>query len=122
MPRGEVTPSALTAVLSALADDTRWGILTRLGRAPASSSTLAAELPISRQAVGKHVDVLRSAGLVTSEHRGREVVHRALGAPLSSVARELDAIAHDWDVALARIKRIAESGDPDLIPPPPSPR
>jgi DNA-binding transcriptional ArsR family regulator len=98
----------LSPVFAALADDTRWRILVRLGEGPASASALAGELPISRQAIVKHLDVLEAAGLVESEPRGREVVHRALGSRLSTVARELDAIAAAWDRRLARIKELAE--------------
>ena len=74
---------APTAVFSALADDTRWAILTRLGQSPASASALARELPVSRQAIVKHLEVLRGAGLVEAETQGRELVHRALGGRLS---------------------------------------
>jgi DNA-binding transcriptional ArsR family regulator len=100
--------ATLSPVFAALADDTRWRILARLGEGPASASALAGELPVSRQAIVKHLDVLEAAGLVESEPRGREVVHRALGARLSSVARELDALAAAWDRRLARIKELAE--------------
>jgi DNA-binding transcriptional ArsR family regulator len=103
-----MSASAPTAVFAALADDTRWGILTRLGEAPASASALARELPVSRQAIVKHLEVLRAAGLVEAQTRGRELVHRALGGRLSSLARDLDRIAETWDHRLADIKRLAE--------------
>ena len=98
----------LTPVFAALGDDTRWAILSRLGEGPASASALAREFPISRQAIVKHLDVLRAAGLVESEQRGRELVHRALGGRLSDVAKQLERIGHAWDVRLAAIKRLAE--------------
>jgi DNA-binding transcriptional ArsR family regulator len=100
----------LTPVFAALGDDTRWSILSRLGEAPASASALAREFPISRQAIVKHLEVLRAAGLVESEQRGRELVHRALGGRLSDVAKQLERIGHAWDVRLAGIKRLAEGG------------
>jgi DNA-binding transcriptional ArsR family regulator len=104
-----VSPSAtFTPVFAALGDDTRWAILARLGEAPASASALAREFPVSRQAIVKHVEVLREAGLVESEQVGRELVHRALGGRLSDVARELERIGEAWDKRLARIKRLAE--------------
>jgi DNA-binding transcriptional ArsR family regulator len=104
-----VSPSAtFTPVFAALGDDTRWAILARLGEAPASASALAREFPVSRQAIVKHVEVLREAGLVESEQVGRELVHRALGGRLSDVARELERIGQAWDKRLARIKRLAE--------------
>ena len=101
---------ALTPVFAALGDDTRWAILVRLGQAPASASALARELPISRQAIVKHLEVLDGAGLVESERRGRELVYQALGGRLSDVARELERIGRAWERRLARIKRLAEGG------------
>ena len=101
---------ALTPVFAALGDDTRWAILARLGEAPASASALARELPISRQAIVKHLEVLDGAGLVESERRGRELVYRALGGRLSDVARELERIGRAWEHRLAQIKRLAEGG------------
>jgi DNA-binding transcriptional ArsR family regulator len=95
-------------VFAALGDDTRWAILARLGEGPASASALAREFPISRQAIVKHLEVLRAAGLVESEQRGRELVHRALGGRLSDVARELEKIGSAWESRLASIKRLAE--------------
>ena len=105
------TGPALPAVFAALADDTRWSILVRLGRTPASASALAAELPVSRQAIAKHLAVLQGTGLVTAERTGREVRFAAVGAQLSTVARDLDRIASGWDSRLARIKARAESTD-----------
>jgi DNA-binding transcriptional ArsR family regulator len=104
------TAGAPTAVFAALSDDTRWRILTRLGEAPASASALARELPVSRQAIVKHLEVLRAAGLVEASPQGRELVHRALGGRLSDLARDLDRIAATWDRRLADIKRLAEDG------------
>jgi DNA-binding transcriptional ArsR family regulator len=100
--------SGPTATFAALADETRWRILTRLGQSPASASALARELPVSRQAIVKHLEVLRGAGLVDAEVVGRELVHRAMGGRLSSLARDLDRIAAGWDRRLAGIKRLAE--------------
>lgn len=100
--------TAQVAVFSALADDTRWHILTRLGRAPASASALAMEFPVSRQAIARHLGVLEGAGLVTAERAGREVRYVALGARLATVAADLERIAAGWDRRLARIKDAAE--------------
>jgi DNA-binding transcriptional ArsR family regulator len=102
--------SGLTPVFAALGDDTRWAVLARLGEAPASASALARELPVSRQAIVKHLEVLAAAGLVESERQGRELVHRALGGRLSDVARELERVGRAWEERLARIKRLAEEG------------
>jgi predicted transcriptional regulator len=99
----------LTPVFAALGDDTRWAILTRLGRAPASASALARELPISRQAIVKHLELLSGAELVECEKVGRELVYRAVGGRLSDVAHELERIGQSWEARLQRIKRLAEA-------------
>jgi DNA-binding transcriptional ArsR family regulator len=101
----------LPAVLAVLADETRWRILTEVGRADLSASALAARLPVSRQAIAKHLTVLAEAGLVESVRSGREVRYRALGARLSALADQLDAIGRRWDQRLEIIKRIAERPD-----------
>lgn len=98
----------LTEVFAALADQTRWSVLTRLAEQPASASTLARELPVSRQAIGKHLDVLKGVGLVEPRRQGREIVFHALGSQLSRAAHELDRIGRLWDDRLAAIKRLAE--------------
>ena len=102
--------ASLAPVFAALGDDTRWAILTRLGEGPASASALARELPVTRQAIAKHLEVLQAAGLVEAEKAGRELVFRALGGRLSDVARDLERIGAAWDARLARIKRLAEEG------------
>ena len=102
--------ASLTPVFAALGDDTRWAILTRLGEGPASASALARELPVTRQAIAKHLEVLQAAGLVEAEKAGRELVFRALGGRLSDVARDLERIGAAWDARLTRIKRLAEEG------------
>ncbi|MCZ4553307.1 ArsR/SmtB family transcription factor [Gordonia rubripertincta] len=103
---------ALSVVFAALADDTRWSLLVRLGSAPASASALAAEFPVSRQAIAKHLAVLQETGLVTAEKAGREVRFTAVGATLSMIGRELETIAGGWDRRLSSIKAQAESAAP----------
>lgn len=102
----------LAPTFAALADPTRWAILTRLGRQGAASATaLAEELPVSRQAVAKHLAVLRATGLVavTAAAPSREVRHRVVGARLSEVGRDLEQIGAEWEQQLARIKELAEA-------------
>ncbi len=60
------------AVFMALSDPTRRAVLRRLADGPASPTELAGQLPVSRQAVSKHLDVLREAGLVEGARSGRE--------------------------------------------------
>jgi DNA-binding transcriptional ArsR family regulator len=103
--------ATMPAVLSVLADETRWRILSEIGAADLSASALAAVLPVSRQAIAKHLVVLAEAGLVESVRAGREIRYRALGARLSSLAGELEVIGRRWDRRLEAIKRIAERQD-----------
>ncbi|ETA07745.1 MULTISPECIES: ArsR/SmtB family transcription factor [Gordonia] len=101
----EVAP---VEIFGALADESRWQILVRLGTEPASASTLATELPISRQAIAKHLKILTDAGLVTATRAGREIRYEAAGSELSRLARHLDTVARGWDRRLAGIKKAAE--------------
>jgi DNA-binding transcriptional ArsR family regulator len=98
----------LVPVFAALADETRWRVLSELGRGEASASALASRLPVTRQAIAKHLAVLAEAGLVEPVHVGREVRYRPLGSRLDETARALDAIGAEWDRRLAEVKRIAE--------------
>jgi DNA-binding transcriptional ArsR family regulator len=98
----------LAPVFAALADETRWDILSRLGSRELSASALSTELPVTRQAIAKHLAVLTEAGLVEAVPTGREIRYRALGVRLSGVAAELDRIGAAWDDRLSRIRVIAE--------------
>ena len=104
-----MTAIALVTVFAALGDETRWSILTALGDGDASASALADRLPVTRQAIAKHLTVLEQVGLVSSSRVGRELQYRVLGAELSATAARLDRIGAEWDARLATIKRIAES-------------
>lgn len=101
--------TALLAVFGALSDETRWSILVALGEGDASASALAGRLPVTRQAIAKHLTVLQSAGLVEPIRVGRELRFRALGSALNETARRLEVIGTEWDRRLAAIKRIAEA-------------
>ena len=97
-------------VFAALADPTRWRVLTLLAeRGEATATTLAGDLPVSRVAVIKHLGVLDRAGLVQSRKQGREVRYTVRPERLTATARQLNAIAGEWDARLAAIKRLAEA-------------
>ena len=101
-------------VLAALADPTRRRVLDVIAaHGEATATAVAAELPVSRQAVAKHLAVLDRAGLVTGHRDGREVRYAVRAAPLAETAAWIADLAAEWDVRLARIKRIAESSDLD---------
>jgi DNA-binding transcriptional ArsR family regulator len=96
-------------VFAALADPTRRQVLDLLAaRGEGSASALAAQLPVSRPAVVKHLTVLDRAGLVEARRQGREVLFTVRPEPLDSAARWMASVAAEWDARLARLKRLAE--------------
>ena len=102
------------SVLAALADPTRRELLDLLAaRGEATATTLAERLPVSRQAVVKHLAVLDAAGLVSGSRVGREVRYSVRPAALDATARWMAALAGDWDRRLATIKRVAEAPERD---------
>jgi DNA-binding transcriptional ArsR family regulator len=95
---------------AAVADPTRRRLLDALlAQQEATATTLARELPITRQAVAKHLAVLDRAGLVEGDRRGREVRYVVRPKPLDAAARAMASVAAQWDERLLAIKRIAES-------------
>jgi DNA-binding transcriptional ArsR family regulator len=98
----------LVPVFAALGDETRWSILAALGEGDASASALAERLPVSRQAIAKHLSLLHEVGLVEPIRAGREVQYRVIGSQLTATAHRLDAIGVEWDRRLAAIREIAE--------------
>lgn len=100
----------IDGVLAALADPTRRQLLDQLAAlGQATATTLAAGLPVSRQAVVKHLGVLAAAGLVDSVKVGREVRYAVRPEALDTTARWMTALAAAWDSRLAKIKRAAEA-------------
>jgi DNA-binding transcriptional ArsR family regulator len=100
------------SVLGALADPTRRQLLDLLAaQGEATATTLAERLPVSRQAVVKHLAVLDAAGLVSGGRVGREVRYAVRPAALDATARWMAGLAADWDRRLANIKRVAEAAE-----------
>jgi DNA-binding transcriptional ArsR family regulator len=99
---------SLVPVFAALGDETRWGILTELGTEDLSASALATRLPVSRQAIAKHLASLVAVGLVEPVPAGREIRYRAVGARLGELAEQLESIGAAWDGRLAALKRLSE--------------
>jgi DNA-binding transcriptional ArsR family regulator len=103
---------AVDHVLGALADPTRRRLLDLLAaKGEATATTLAERLPVTRQAVVKHLAVLDAAGLVAANKVGREVRYAVRPDALNATARWMAALAADWDRRLATIKRIAEAAE-----------
>ncbi len=92
-------------VFAALSDATRRTLLTRLADGgPATATQLAAELPITRQAVLKHLEALRDARLVTSARAGREVRYTVTPEPLADAVGWIADVGGQWDSRLAALQ------------------
>ncbi|MEV8398109.1 ArsR/SmtB family transcription factor [Streptomyces niveus] len=109
-PRG--LDAVVDGVFVALADPTRRKLLDLLAaQGEVTATTLAEDLPVSRQAVVKHLTVLDAAGLVSGRRAGREVRYAVRPAALDATARWMATLAADWDRRLANVKRIAEAAE-----------
>jgi DNA-binding transcriptional ArsR family regulator len=93
-------------VFTALADPSRRAILSALASGgPTTATDLADRLPISRQAIAKHLLLLAEAGLVTAEPgERRRVRYRLRSAPMQVAQQFLAALARDWDGPLGALK------------------
>lgn len=93
-------------VFAALSDPTRRRVLELIGeRGEASASQLAASLPVSRQAIQKHLASLSAAGLVAGQRSGREVLYRLTPAPMSDAMDWMATVGGQWDERLAALRR-----------------
>lgn len=102
----------MTDLFAAISDPTRRRILERLRQDGALSVTeLADPLPISRQAVTKHLDLLERSGLIEHEWRGRRRVHLLKAEPLREIDDWLAPYAAAWDERLARLEEYLEGDD-----------
>ena len=107
------------AVFGALSDPTRRALLTAIAAHPAATATeLASQLPISRQAVLKHLGALTDAGLLDRERAGREVRYRFTPAPLSDAVDWMASVGAEWDGRLDALRRQLGGGAPVGVSPP----
>lgn len=74
-----------------------------------TATSLGRQLPITRQAVAKHLGVLDRVGLVRATPAGREKRYRVDDAQLARAVAQLASVGSAWDARLQRIKRIAEA-------------
>lgn len=93
----------MTDVFGALGDPSRRRLLEELAGREASVSELARLLPVSRQAVAKHMAALASAGLVDSRRAGRERLYRLNPAPLEGAAGWIERVGSEWEGRLGRL-------------------
>ena len=101
----------LGAVFAALADPTRREVVRSLAnQSGLTASHLAGELPMTRQAVAKHLSALSGAGLVTARREGRETRYTLTPAPLAGAMEWMVEVGAEWDERLERLRRSAQSG------------
>lgn len=95
-------------VFAALADPTRRRVLDTIGRRGTATTTeIAAELPVTRQAVAKHLAILADAGLVEGRRAGRETRYRLTPAPLGDAIGWMADVGAQWDERLAALREHA---------------
>jgi DNA-binding transcriptional ArsR family regulator len=101
--------SEAAPIFAALGDETRLRIVVRLcGEGPLSIARLSERASVSRQAITKHLQVLKGAGLARSSRAGRESIWELRTRRLSEVQRYLDQISEQWDAALDRLRAFVE--------------
>jgi len=112
-PRPDIEAVA-EEVFTALADPSRRGILAALAASgPATATDLATRLPITRQAIAKHLALLADAGLVAAEPgERRRVRYRLRSAPMQVAQQFLAALARDWDRQLDALQAQLDAGVP----------
>lgn len=111
--------SAMSATVAEAVDDELWSAIgdpTRrrmldllLVEGEGTATTLSRRLPVTRQAVAKHLSVLGRAGLVQATPAGREKRYRVDDTQLARAVAQLSSVGSAWDARLQRIKRIAEA-------------
>lgn len=105
-------PSAIDTeeLVAAVTEPTRRQMLDLLlERGDSTATELAGSLPITRQAVSKHLTVLTRTGLVAGEKSGREMRYRLNVERLDQASRSLGELAATWDQRLGRIKQLSEA-------------
>ncbi len=101
------------AVFAALSDPTRRSLYGTLGeRREATATELARDLPVTRQAVQKHLGTLATAGLVATRRQGREVLYRPTPGPMSEALAWMAEVGAQWDDRLAALEEQLESKRP----------
>jgi DNA-binding transcriptional ArsR family regulator len=94
------------AVFSALADERRRSVVELLAaRGSATATELAADLPVTRQAVAKHLASLGDAGLVSMTRSGREARFELTPEPLADAVAWIERVGARWDDRLAALER-----------------
>ena len=108
--RTAVAPEVNDDLWSAIGDPTRRRLLDLLlVDGDGTATSLGQQLPVTRQAVAKHLDVLDRVGLVRARTAGREKRYEVDDAQLARAVAQLSSVGAAWDARLQRIKRVAEA-------------
>jgi DNA-binding transcriptional ArsR family regulator len=106
-----MTRDSAGPVFAALSDPTRRDVVRRLADGSATATELAADLPITRQAVAKHLAALAEAGLVRSERHGREVRYLLTPEPLGTAMSWIADLDSTWTERLRALRdHLADRG------------
>jgi DNA-binding transcriptional ArsR family regulator len=101
----KLPPEPGDEVFAALADPTRRDILRMVSeRGPTTATALTAAIPITRQAIARHLSLLRAAGLVEADRSGRETRFVARPEPLDDLAAWATRTGRVWEDRLARLR------------------
>jgi DNA-binding transcriptional ArsR family regulator len=100
-----LSSDGLSDVFAALADPTRRHLVEALADREATATELAAGLPVTRQAVAKHLASLRDAGLVDARRAGRETRYRLTPEPLGDALTWMESVGSVWDARLEALRR-----------------
>ena len=96
-------------VFAALSDPTRRAVIRCLSEGgPTTLARIADELPVTRQAVAKHLAQLEDAGLVSATADGRRRTYRLTPGPLADAMGWMVDVGGDWDERLGALKRHVE--------------
>jgi DNA-binding transcriptional ArsR family regulator len=107
--RGSAGVAEAAPLFGALGDPNRLRIVTRLCDAgPSSTSRVSAQMPVSRQAVTKHLLALEAVGLVRSHRSGRQRIWTVQTDPLGEASEYLVRLSRRWDRALDRLRGFVE--------------
>src|ERR671910_638667 len=102
-----MTEQRVDAIFAALSDRSRREVMSFISESgEASASELAEQMPISRQAIVKHLAALADAGLVSAEREGRQVRYRLTPEPLNEAMRWMAEVGAEWDDRLRALERM----------------
>jgi len=109
--RPDLRLKASAPFFAALGDETRLRLVLFLSAAgPSSTATLTANVDVTRQAVAKHLRVMKEAGLVSSVYQGRDSVWQIEASQFEEARHCIELLTSRWDAAIERLRTLVEEG------------